>query len=142
MYIIKNLMSKRKHECEYCGEPDCDGECLYDSNPDNYKMPKVERSPEVKNLEELIAISKCDVVYTNINTAMLHNITPQLEELMRLIGMEDLKESIFYQVLCYLQNMHLVPAPESSSQNDFTHTCLMGGPGVGKTTVAKIIAEM
>lgn len=137
------LMHKRKFACQ-CGDLRCRGECTtYEPHASNIVRirPKrrVERSPDVKNLTELIDLTHSDTYYTNLNSMMLRNITPQLKELMRMVGMEDLKESIFCQVLYYIQNMHLV---SGLGNNDFLHTCLMGGPGAGKTTVAKIIAEM
>lgn len=137
-------MGKRKHDCGNCHRYVCYGECkkrgggLKIVSP--IKKMRVEKSPIVKNLAELVDLAKDDdVVFTNINSAMLKNVAPQLRALVDLVGMGELKESIFYQVLYYLQNMHLV---SGVGKNDFMHTCLMGSPGVGKTTVAKIIAEM
>lgn len=68
---------------------------------------------------------------------MIWRLTPYLEELDNLIGMETLKESIFYQILYYMQGMH-----QRNKSDEYLHTILMGPPGTGKTTVAYIIAKI
>jgi Holliday junction resolvasome RuvABC ATP-dependent DNA helicase subunit len=133
------------YNCIICGTHGCNKDCVnsYDCQPkQRVHSPKkrkilIEKAPSVKTFKDLIVLAKKEyVLYSNINTAMLRNICPQLEELDTLIGMEELKESIFDQILYYLQNMHTI------NKNDLLHTCIMGNPGCGKTTVAKIIAKM
>ena len=59
-------------------------------------------------------------------------ITP-LKKLNNLIGMDDLKKNICDQILFYCQKLN---------SDEMMHTCLMGPPGVGKTSVGKILAEL
>ena len=68
---------------------------------------------------------------------MLWRITPYLEELISLIGMKALKDSVFCQILYYLQGLHT-----RNSSVEYLHTMLYGPPGSGKTSVAKIIAKI
>jgi stage V sporulation protein K len=68
---------------------------------------------------------------------MLRRVTPYLEKLDKMIGMESLKESIFYQVIYYLQRMNY-----KCGNEEYLNTIIMGSPGTGKTTVAKIIARI
>jgi SpoVK/Ycf46/Vps4 family AAA+-type ATPase len=68
---------------------------------------------------------------------MLWRITPYLEELDSLVGMETLKESLFYQLIYYLQGMHI-----RNQSEEYLHTILYGQPGCGKSTVALIIAKI
>lgn len=56
-----------------------------------------------------------------------------LEKLNRLIGMESLKKNIIDQLLFFSQQLN---------SNEMMHTCLTGPPGVGKTTLGKILAEL
>ncbi len=93
-------------------------------------------APEINNLESLIEIAQSKIKYSNINIEILWQILPQLQELNDMIGMSNLKETIFYQIIYYLQDLHLV------SPNDYLHTVILGPPGCGKTTVAKIIGEI
>lgn len=131
--------------CQNCGSHICNGGCRRSSSTIRVvrqKVPKkikinIEKAPAVKNIKDLIKLAKKeDVLYSNVNTVMLKNIRPQLEKLDAMIGMAELKETVFDQILYYLQNMH------KFHKNDFLHTCIMGAPGCGKTTVAKIIAEI
>ena len=127
--------------CENKESHNCDGECKKRVKiilrVSKRRKISIEKAPDVKNIKDLITIAqKEDVLYDNINSHMLKSITPQLIELDKLIGMTELKESMFDQILYYLQDMHKV------GKNDFLHTCIMGDPGCGKTTVAKIIAEI
>lgn len=88
---------------------------------------KLEDAPPVSSLRDLIDIGKNIKFYRNLDTIMLWRITPYLEELNNFIGMEKLKESIFYQVIYYLQGMH------SRNQNqEYLHTIITGPPGTGK----------
>lgn len=97
---------------------------------------KLELAPKVSSIKDLIELAKKPVAYKNLDNRMLLDIRPHLEELDNLIGMESLKETIFYQVIYYLQMLH------SHSNEEYLHTIITGPPGTGKTTVAKIIGNL
>jgi SpoVK/Ycf46/Vps4 family AAA+-type ATPase len=56
-----------------------------------------------------------------------------LKKLNNLIGMDEIKKNIIDQILFYSQELNT---------NEMMHTCLTGPPGVGKTTLGKILAEL
>ena len=64
----------------------------------------------------------------------LYNIIPALEELNRIIGMKNVKEKLFNSICYFLHSMN--------NKEEMNHVMLMGPPGVGKTTVAKIIGDL
>tara|TARA_A100001011_G_scaffold394642_2_gene487566 strand:- start:298 stop:1290 length:993 start_codon:yes stop_codon:yes gene_type:complete len=94
-------------------------------------------SPPINNLKELIELSYSIKFYNNINMIVLWRISPYLEELNKLIGMDNLKETIFAQILYYLQGLHI-----RNASDEYLHTMIYGPPGCGKTTVAKIIGKI
>jgi len=98
---------------------------------------KLEDAPAVNSISDLIEIGKTIKFYKNLDTIMLWRITPFLEELNKMVGMESLKETIFYQVIYYLQGMHT-----KSKNEEYLHTAIYGSPGCGKTSVAKIIGKI
>jgi SpoVK/Ycf46/Vps4 family AAA+-type ATPase len=98
---------------------------------------KFEDTPPINSIKDLIEMGKATKFYKNIDTIMLWRLTPHLEELNNMIGMVTLKESIFYQILYYIQGMN-----QRNKSDEYLHTILMGPPGTGKTTVAHIIAKI
>lgn len=50
-----------------------------------------------------------------------------------MVGMDSIKKNIVDQILFYSQKLNT---------NEMMHTCLTGPPGVGKTTLGKILAEL
>jgi SpoVK/Ycf46/Vps4 family AAA+-type ATPase len=106
---------------------------------DNKKPPKLnlENCPSVSSLKELINVGKTNKFYKNINNVMLWDILPYLEDLENMIGMKSLKESIFYQIIYYLQGMHT-----KNRNEEYLHSVILGKPGCGKTSVAKILGNI
>ena len=93
-------------------------------------------APLVNSIADLVKISRSIRHFKNIDTEMLWRISPYLEQLNNMIGMEKLKETLFLQIIYYLQGFH------ERSNEEYLHTILMGKPGCGKTTVAKIIGKL
>jgi SpoVK/Ycf46/Vps4 family AAA+-type ATPase len=66
----------------------------------------------------------------------MEQIVDTLEPLIKLnnlVGMEHIKKNIIDQILFYAQGLNT---------NEMMHTCLTGPPGVGKTSLGKILAEI
>ena len=74
-----------------------------------------------------------EIIPYNLDMERLSNCLEPLEKLNNLIGMEDIKKNIIDQLLFYAQDLNT---------NEMMHICLTGPPGVGKTTVGKILAEL
>ena len=68
------------------------------------------------------------------NKNILKSIIPTLEKINALIGMKELKKSIFQQVIFTLQNLNSI--------DDNFNTIIYGSPGTGKTTISLLLAEL
>lgn len=101
------------------------------------KKIKFETLPPINSIKDLITIGKTYKYYHNIDVIVLWDILPHLEELDNMIGMSKLKESLFYQIIYYLQGMH-----KQNLEGEYLHTIITGAPGTGKTTVAKIMSKI
>jgi replication-associated recombination protein RarA len=77
-------------------------------------------------------LRKFEGIY-NPDLERLSRCLKPLKKLNNMVGMEDLKKNIANQILFYCQRLN---------SNEMMHTCLTGPPGVGKTTVGKILAEL
>lgn len=101
--------------------------------------PKIkwEDAPPVKSITDLIELGRSIKFYKNLDTIMLWRMMPYLQELNDMIGMESLKETVFYQIIYYLQGMHT-----KNKNEEYLHTAIYGPPGCGKTTIAKIIGKL
>jgi SpoVK/Ycf46/Vps4 family AAA+-type ATPase len=69
----------------------------------------------------------------NVDIENLAGALEPLKKLNQLVGMDSLKRSIIDQVLFFSQDLNT---------NEMMHTCLTGPPGVGKTTLGMILAEL
>jgi len=98
---------------------------------------KLLQAPPITSIQDLIEIGHSVRFYKNLDSIMLWRITPYLEELNSLIGMKALKESVFCQILYYIQGLHT-----RNTSEEYLHTMLYGPPGSGKTSVAKIIGKI
>lgn len=71
----------------------------------------------------------------NLNIRVLADLVEPLEELDNMIGMENIKNSVFNKIILHLQNL-------DNKNTDFNHIVLCGAPGMGKTHVAKILGKV
>ena len=69
----------------------------------------------------------------NYDLESLRSCIKPLKKLNELVGMDDIKKNIIDQLLFYIQDLN---------SEEMMHVCILGPPGVGKTTVGKILAEL
>jgi DNA replication protein DnaC len=97
---------------------------------------------KLENIEDFIRIGKnyFDGKYDNgfkkynINVKTVSKLVEPLEKLNRMIGMNEIKKDVFELLLYQLQ--------EFDKSKDMLHTIIDGEPGVGKTELAKILAQI
>lgn len=111
---------------------------------------KVNIDATAKNLGDLIKIVDTypysDACEYNIDLKSLTNIRTELVQLNSMIGMNQLKQSIFEQLLYFIQELHVCIGKNERGEkmkiHEFKHTVIYGPPGTGKTEIAKIIGKM
>lgn len=90
----------------------------------------------IKTIDENPYDAKCRY---NIDLRSLHKIREELGDIDSMIGMENLKLSVFDQLLYFIQKLHV---SSNKKEHDFKHTVIYGPPGTGKTEIAKTIGKM
>lgn len=90
---------------------------------------------KLESLADLIALAEEEVLYVNIDVQRIIAIKEELMELHAMIGLFELKQSVFEQLVFYLQHLH-----EGSEM--YMNTVIYGPPGTGKTTIAKLLGHM
>ena len=115
----------------------------YESTTDDYYQMEVEEylNLEIKNIDDLIKIGEDYIkgLYDpykkyNINVYKISKLVKPLKKLQNMIGMQNVKQDVFELLLYQLQ--------EFDNSKDMLHTIIEGEPGVGKTDLAKIMAEV
>jgi stage V sporulation protein K len=89
----------------------------------------------VSQRDDFIKIAEEGVLYKNIDVKKLISIQSELIELNGMIGLQHIKQSIFEQLLFYLQELH-------KGSEMYFHTVIYGPPGTGKTSVAKLLGRI
>jgi len=106
----------------------------------NIKYIVINTPTNLKSLIDIIDSNEVsDDIEYNIDLKSLKCIKSEIIELRDMIGMEKMKESVFQQLVYFVQNLHI---GYDKNSGDFKHTVIMGPPGTGKTRVAKIIGNM
>jgi SpoVK/Ycf46/Vps4 family AAA+-type ATPase len=109
---------------------------------EHLKTNKVIIDNSIHNLADLINIintHQYDInTEYNIDLKSLHNVKDELIALNDMIGMETIKQSVFEQMLFFIQKLDI----DLNGNSDYKHTVIYGPPGTGKTEIAKLIGNM
>lgn len=91
----------------------------------------------LKSIEDIINFEKLPNrfdFFKNSKFERLYKLIPSCKKLVNIIGMEDVKMQIFKQIGYFLHGLN--------NPDEINHVIITGEPGVGKTTLAKIISKI
>ena len=92
---------------------------------------------KIKSINDIIKLKEDDKKYDffgNEKFDKLYRLIPNLEELNNMIGMENIKKDIFNTICFFIHGLN--------NKEELNHVVITGEPGVGKTTLAKLIGKI
>lgn len=88
----------------------------------------------INTIEDIIDLDNKWVKIKHVlSLQKMYFLIPTLRKLNNMVGLKDIKNNIFKKIIYYSQNPH---------SGEYLHTIISGPPGVGKTEIAKIYAEI
>ena len=107
----------------------------YRKNKDSYDPNLLKRTIQnIKNIKDIINLEdKWKNIRHHIQLQKLYLLIKPLKKLNSMVGLDDIKKEVMKKIIYYLQN---------PNNDEYLHTIISGPPGVGKTEVAKIYAEV
>lgn len=157
--MLNDKVLKRKYNTDSDSSYNIDSSSESEFFPENIEIPtkkkRKKRTPKkikkkitvtftspIENLLELIQLSEKYSSFKeyeyecNIDLKKLHNILKELKLLNNLIGLTTFKDSLVKQLVIMLMNI------QPNDEKDMKHIILYGNPGVGKTTIAKLLGKI
>jgi AAA+ superfamily predicted ATPase len=139
LYGPEKKQRKRKHVNLLCDEYK-KVKRYKKSEPEEIDAMAIELFGNLNNINDIINLKNHPKKFDFINNDKfnkLYNIIPALEELNTIVGMDNVKEKIFRSICYFLHDINV-----KGVFNEMNHIMIMGPPGVGKTTIAKIMANI
>ena len=113
-----------------------------DEEEEDYPSTYICIKDPMKTVDDLIKIGKLyekykddDDTYFNIDLYAVHKLIEPLKLLNKMVGLNQVKSAIVKQITFYIQHLE-------NKNNDFLHSVFYGNPGVGKTEIGHIIANI
>lgn len=137
-YEEPETVSKKKFKKNDLLETELKLQTEYETISSDKKEEEVKKIfKSLNNIQDIINLKNFKYKYNyldNTKFKKLYNLIDVLSELNDIIGMEDVKKNIFDTICYFLYNFN--------NKKELNHVMITGPPGVGKTTLAKLIGKV
>ena len=101
----------------------------------NKDLDKSKKSINIEAIRKKSSAFELNGKKYGINLKILNDLVKPLKKLEALVGLDSVKDAIIDMILYFLQNFE-------KGNDNMLHTVIEGPPGVGKTELGKILAEI